>query len=368
MSDRCESGQTDLQFLDALNGTGDLYLIRQTTTGRMLTGRRVNAQQASVYYLLQEIRVPHAPRIYDLRPEVDGQALVLEEYLPGLSLDRHLEQGCYTVQEAVPIVLQLCEALAVLHEAGLVHRDVKPENIIVTEDGQAYLIDYDIARVHREFQTHDTMMLGTMGYAAPEQYGFIQTDARADIYALGVLLNQMVTGAFPQDHMAPAPLDQIVGKCTALDPDNRYQTAQELERALGQALHCINKETAGEQEAPAEYRNKDGRKQGLPGFRSRNLWHMLLAIPCYGVALVLGSAILAASLESLLNFFIGIPLLGGCLATWLFVFDVLGLRSRCGLTEVHRGSRGYWGYCAVAVVLIWVAVLVVMVVDVCVLG
>lgn len=103
---------------------------------------------------------------------------------------------------------QLCQALAPLHRENIVHRDIKPENIVLGADSQVYLIDFGIARFEKAGRSADTTLLGTHGYAAPEQFGFCQSDARADIYSLGVVLNQVVTGAFPN----AARADGLLGR------------------------------------------------------------------------------------------------------------------------------------------------------------
>ncbi len=102
----------------------------------------------------------------------------------------------FTPAETRKITLQLCNALWMLHKLGAVHRDIKPENVIV-RGSEAVLIDFDASRIFKSEMSHDTQILGTTGYAAPEQYGISQTDERADIYSVSVLLNIMLTGKHP---------------------------------------------------------------------------------------------------------------------------------------------------------------------------
>ena len=103
-----------------------------------------------------------------------------------------LQGGLLTAAQAKQITRQLCMALWVLHSLGVVHRDVKPDNVII-RGTEAVLIDFDASRIYKNENREDTQILGTTGFAAPEQYGLSQSDGRADIYALGVLLNIMLT-------------------------------------------------------------------------------------------------------------------------------------------------------------------------------
>ena len=125
----------------------------------------------------------------------------------------------------------LCHAMGVLHSRGLVHRDIKPENVIISDHGRVVLIDFNASRQVSQ-SSHDTVIMGTVGYVSPEQLGLCQTDARTDIYAAGVFYNVMLTGQHPSAVIAPGRAGRIVRKCTAVNPDERYQTADALCAAL----------------------------------------------------------------------------------------------------------------------------------------
>ena len=114
-----------------------------------------------------------------------------------------------------------------------VHRDVKPENVIL-RGSEAILIDFDAARLHKSEPDHetDTQILGTTGFAAPEQYGLSQTDVRSDIYSLGILINVMLTGQHPSKQLARGRLGRIVERCTHVNPQKRYQNVLRLMEAL----------------------------------------------------------------------------------------------------------------------------------------
>ena len=183
-----------------------------------------------VYRKLLSVSCPNLPEIMEAA-ERDGMVAVLEEYIQGDSLAFLLAGACLTPAQARKITFQLCNALWVLHSLGAVHRDIKPENVIV-RGSEAILIDFDASRIFKSEISHDTQILGTTGYAAPEQYGITQTDERADIYSLGVLLNIMLTGKHPSKELASGKLGRIVQKCTMVNPKKRYKSVLYLMEAL----------------------------------------------------------------------------------------------------------------------------------------
>ena len=183
-----------------------------------------------VYRKLLSVSCPNLPEIMEAA-EQDGMVAVLEEYIQGDSLAFLLAGACFTPAEARKITFQLCNALWVLHSLGAVHRDIKPENVIV-RGSEAVLIDFDASRIFKNGTNQDTQILGTTGYAAPEQYGITQTDERADIYSLGVLLNIMLTGKHPSKELASGRLGRIVQKCTMVNPKKRYKSVLYLMEAL----------------------------------------------------------------------------------------------------------------------------------------
>lgn len=169
---------------------------------------------------------------HGLWPEIiclveDGtRTIVIEEYVSGHTLQQLLTEKEYLGEKAVAaIAMQLCDGLAVLHGAGIIHRDIKPANLI-WGNGVVRLIDFDASREVKQSAQEDTTHLGTKGYAPPEQFGYGQTDARSDIYALGVTLLELLG---PDYH---GYLRRILEKCREVDPKKRYQNVQLLQAAI----------------------------------------------------------------------------------------------------------------------------------------
>ncbi len=187
-------------------------------------------QANPVYTLLCHWRCENLPTVYDAYTLEDGM-VVLEEYIDGLTVAEIAQTGKYHRRGAVRIVKEVCAALAVLHKHGFVHRDVKPENILVDKNGRVCLIDFNTTR-NVSTASHDTQIMGTIGYAAPEQFGIAQSDPRTDIYAIGILLNVLLTGHHPSEQLARGHLGTVIKKCTDIQPSKRYPSAEALYRAL----------------------------------------------------------------------------------------------------------------------------------------
>jgi eukaryotic-like serine/threonine-protein kinase len=183
-------------------------------------------------------RLPKVECTYSL----PDQFVVVYDYVPGQTLEELVaSRGRLGAEEAASLAGDVCEAAAALHSCGIIHRDLSPRNVIVAADG-AHLIDLGIARMRVEGASRDTTSLGTRGFASPEQYGFAQTDARSDVYAIGKLLGYMLTGMQPDgeeyeaelaDPVAVDPcLAAVVRHACAFEPSARYQSAVAMAKAL----------------------------------------------------------------------------------------------------------------------------------------
>ena len=214
--------------LSQKNGCKVLRL-RNKKNGRDLVLRSFPTPMPA-YENLQNIRYINLPEIYDVLEMDDGQ-IVLEEYIDGITIAQVMETDKYRSAGARKVLSDVCDALTVLHDRGIVHRDVKPDNVLIEKSGRVVLIDFNASRMESNVGK-DTVIMGTVGYASPEQLGLSQSDARTDIYAAGVLYNVMLTGQHPSVAIASGKARRIVRKCTAVNPDERYQTATELRSAL----------------------------------------------------------------------------------------------------------------------------------------
>ena len=179
---------------------------------------------------------PNVVRVYDFGHDPDGRPFIVMEYVEGGSLAETLARdGALSPARVVAVARDCCAGLAYAHAAGLVHRDLKPQNLLLDLDGRVKIADFGIARtLDGTSLTLTGSVLGTAGYLAPEQAGGEQVSAAADIYGLGVTLHQLATGAMPgpdAPQALPDPLRGVVARC--LDPDPaRRPTAEALSAML----------------------------------------------------------------------------------------------------------------------------------------
>lgn len=217
---------------DKLNGP---VLVRKNDTNDFFVKKCYPLYLEEHLDALQKIEHRHLPKIEEVVVQ-DGKLWLYEEFVQGKTLTEVIQSSkTIETEQILTITMAVLEALGVLHNKGLVHRDVKPGNIMITREGTVKLIDFDAVRAVDGEKERDTVQLGTMGFAAPEQFGFAESDERSDLYSLGIVMNICSVKEYPKKHLTQDPmLRGVVLKATKLEPAERYQSALEMHQELRQ--------------------------------------------------------------------------------------------------------------------------------------
>ena len=245
-----------LEILDG-GGMGVVYKARHRALDRFAALKflppHLSSDAEAKSRFLQEARLastldhPNICTIYDVAETEEGQLFIAMAYYEGETLKARLSRGPLRRDEAIHIARQTAMGLAAAHERGIVHRDVKPANVMVTSDGDVKLLDFGLAKVANTTVTRAGTMLGTVAYMAPEQASGGQIDNRTDIWALGVVLYEILAGDRPfraENEQAlvhavlnrppttapdlPRDLNAVIEKCLEKDPSRRYQSMLEM--------------------------------------------------------------------------------------------------------------------------------------------
>ena len=250
------AGRYELDREIGRGGMGAVWLGRDTVLGREVALKRIGMMPGATAPDLQraerEARLaarlnhPHVVAVFDLVTEGAETWLVME-YVEGVSLSGLIARdGALTPDEAAPLVRQAADALAAAHAAGIVHRDVKPSNMMVTPQGDVKLTDFGIARAEADASLTQTgLVTGSPAYLAPEVASGATAHEASDVWSLGATLFYLVTGKPPFDgsdrtspppHTDDARLDAIIARCLADEPEERWPSAAELGEALERYL------------------------------------------------------------------------------------------------------------------------------------
>ena len=314
-----ESRLSFYRELTVLDEKKNIVLVQDIRNSELCVKKTLDIYSHDVYEQLASVRIEGVPAVKECVAD-DRKLIVVEEYVQGRSLKQVLdEQGLLNEEQAYDIAVQLADILVRLHqlEPAIVHRDIKPSNIIIEKNGHVNLIDFNAVRHVNADKNEDTRMLGTVYFAAPEQFGFGQSDERTDIYGLGATINYIMTGDKPGAGIAECRFSDILKKCLMVDAKDRYQSAAELRGVLDMLNYNAHTQDNGKDRTAFGgdnvalivrvcenikfvfvnwYRksqiskgdvNSSWRKYLLPGFRSLNIISCIAALIWYAVIVML---------------------------------------------------------------------------------
>ncbi|MBC7852960.1 MAG: serine/threonine protein kinase, partial [Pirellulaceae bacterium] len=246
-----------LEIIELLGqgGMGAVYKARQKHLDRLIALKVIPPEAAKEPAFaerfarearaLARLNHPNIVTVYDFG-QSDGVYFLLMEFVDGLNLRQTMQTGNLSPQEALAIVPHICDALQYAHDQGIVHRDVKPENVLLDKSGRVKIADFGLAKLLTQSPqnytlTHSMQVMGTPRYMAPEQIEKpTEVDHRADIYSLGVMFYEMLTGELPMGRFAPPSqkvqidirIDEIVLRSLEKEPAKRYQHASDVKTEL----------------------------------------------------------------------------------------------------------------------------------------
>lgn len=267
MADRSVGERYTLEKELGRGGMGVVYLARDTQLDRPVAlkflGALVDKSPEFRQRFEREAKAaarvnhPNIVSIYDIGTRV-GEAYIAMEYVEGPNLHQYLQhKGQLAPREAINIMTQACSALSAVHEAGIIHRDIKPDNIVLTRGGLVKMMDFGLAKTEGARLTGTNVVMGTPAYMAPEQVNSEEATPATDVYAMGLVLHELLTGkaVFTEGDVLqrqvtempprpsevvegiPDPLDGVVMRCVAKAARERFQSAVELGKALRQLAH-----------------------------------------------------------------------------------------------------------------------------------
>ncbi|MBN2878290.1 MAG: protein kinase [Clostridia bacterium] len=239
------------ETLECLSSSADsmTLLIKEKSEGRLLVAKCYTDKsllsdytEADILKNLSHHGLPRFEGSYE-----NGEMLcVVREYIDGTPLDEYIKKNTVDEQKAAEFGIMLCDILIYLHsrKPPVIHRDIKPQNILIDKKGELKLIDFGISRVYNSEAGEDTVCYGTKYFAAPEQYGFAQTDKRTDIFSMGVLLGWLITGEYEVkkilEKIGSQRIRKVIKRCCEFAPDKRYATVEKAKKALLAARRSRN--------------------------------------------------------------------------------------------------------------------------------
>lgn len=316
-------------------------LVMNKLSRKVMIEKTVSPESLQIHKSLMQCQHPNLVRIYDTA-DSGSSGTILEEFVNGMTLEYFVQHSKRDIFQTEKVILQICDGLIALHERNIVHRDLTPFNIIIAEDGTAKIADFDIARIPKQNMKRDTQLLGTEGFAAPEQFGFYQSTARTDIYALGILINYMYAGDVPANkpYHGNKALEDIIRQCTEINPDQRFGSAVEVKESL---LYAFGRDLPS-------YQGRSLRGAGfwgaleimisdLPGLRPNSRMPKWNAVLLYVLASLFIIMTFAAYGKTLYGFLVCAGVVTGCFIIPLFCFsDYLSFQQKL-LKQVRPDFR-----------------------------
>lgn len=221
------------------------FLVKETATGILCVlkwGRNRQAEflrnEMEIMKKMADRKLSGIPKAYRIFEE-NGEVYLVREYIEGMSLAQMvLQKGGISEAEICRISRKICQTAEQFQnpDEPMIHRDIKPENIVVTPGGEVVFIDFGTMRSYKKDGSRDTFVVGTRGTAAPEQYGYTQTDQRTDVYAIGQTMLYMVSESYEKNQLSECAVSRrmkkIIEKACSFEPDKRYGDAAQLRRAV----------------------------------------------------------------------------------------------------------------------------------------
>ena len=196
--------------------TTEIWLVEENSTNQKYVLKIIN-RIGTPYPQMLKLQHQNLPMVY-YAVETDMATYVIEEYLQGMNLQEYFDRyGSFNEADICQYAMEICDCLELLHSHHILHRDIKPSNLFLMDNHKLKLIDFDAGRVEKINKINDTQIIGTPGFASPEQYGFQQTDKKTDIYSLGLTLQVLIGFDNYKGFLLP-----VLKKCTEFDPSKRY--------------------------------------------------------------------------------------------------------------------------------------------------
>lgn len=257
-------------IIKKLNSRNSVFVVKDNSDDSLWVEKIIESENVEIYRRLMGAEHRNIAAVREMYMTEEG-AVVIEEYVRGESIAEIIDNGgIFTEFQVKEISQQICDGVNFLHKMGIVHRDISSNNVILDSQNNVKIVDMGIARFMDPYKKTDTYLMGTAGFASPEQFGFRQTDERSDIFSIGVLMNVMLTGKLPNEVLYDGipRLERIILKAVEIEPERRYKNADRLKKAL--------------MTMPTEKDNKFmALFKELPGTRTGTVWKIVLSSCVY---------------------------------------------------------------------------------------